>query len=243
MYRLVIPDLSSTQYDSNLVELSPEQCHYLKRVVRLKDHVDRFVILNGKGQSYIATLQDHYAKIIEKLPETPNNYTLDLTLLIALPKGDHFETILKCCTELGVNTIIPLISDRTLLKPSDNKLKRWRTIIQESTEQCERSLMPILTDCFTFKEGLNWVKNTVETLYLCEPRLPAENLFYHLQNNPCHHLAVLTGPEGGWTDQEILIAQEKGAKIVSLGDKILRAVTAPIVVTSWVSLIINKPSA
>ncbi|NJP12595.1 MAG: 16S rRNA (uracil(1498)-N(3))-methyltransferase, partial [Leptolyngbyaceae cyanobacterium RU_5_1] len=128
--------------------LTSEQQHYLSRVLRLTVG-DRFIAMDGQGQSWIASLvhpdppNQLRAQILESVL-TQTELPIAVTLVIALPKGNTFDEVVRQVTELGVSSIAPVISDRTLLNPSPPKLERWQRIAQEAAEQSERQIVPTL---------------------------------------------------------------------------------------------------
>ncbi|BBA78936.1 hypothetical protein RGRSB_0341 [cyanobacterium endosymbiont of Rhopalodia gibberula] len=235
MYRLVI---ESIQTINQSISLNPEQRHYLKRVLRLNDG-DHFVAMNGQGQSYLAQLVENSAQILEifkELTELP----IAVTLIIALPKGNGFNEIVRCCTELGVTTLIPTISRRTLLKPSSYKLERWRKIATEAAEQSERQIVPTIIEPIPFEKLLTNVNGTAVDHYICVPRKEAKHLLTYLPNSSRRSIVIATGCEGGWTHEEVEKAVTSGFQPVTLGRRILRAITAPIVALSLVTSVIER---
>ncbi|HAC66133.1 MAG TPA: 16S rRNA (uracil(1498)-N(3))-methyltransferase [Cyanothece sp. UBA12306] len=227
LYRLVIKSIENLEQS---LTLNPEQQHYLKRVLRLKNG-DRFVALDGQGKSYIAQLQDESAQILENLEES-TELAISITLIVALPKGNGFDEIVRCCTELGVTTLIPVISQRTLLKPSTHKLQRWRKIATEAAEQSERQVVPTIFEATTLKQSLKNIDKMPSNRYICVSRKPAHHLLTYLSEAPPNPVIIATGCEGGWTKAEIEMAIALGFQPVSLGRRILRAITAPIVALS-----------
>jgi len=224
--------LETTKQPEGKFLLTSEQHHYLKRVLRLEDG-DRFIALNGQGKAWIAEVAGDSAIIIELIPSPQTELPYDVTLMVALPKGNAFDEVVRCCTELGVTTILPVISDRTLLKPSPNKLARWRRIATEATEQSERCFVPTILNPIAFTTALETIPKENTTLYLCVARGESPHLLSCL--SPQNHLIIAIGAEGGWTEKEIESAVLSGFQPVSLGNRILRAVTAPIVALSLVS--------
>jgi 16S rRNA (uracil1498-N3)-methyltransferase len=234
LQRIAITSLSSANAPSQLQQgqilLTPQQQHYLNRVLRLQKG-DRFIAMDGIGKWWLAQLQGEEAQILELLT-VETELPVSITLMVALPKGNGFDEVVRCCTELGVECIAPVMSDRTLLNPSPQKLERWRRIATESAEQSERSFVPKILEPVSFNAGLSsFVTNQK---YICEGR----GDYPHLKN--CLHqrhdtIVIATGPEGGWTEKEIENAIKAGFQPVSLGRRILRAVTAPIVALSLVS--------
>ena len=232
-YRIVI---TPKQIEQNLIRLDAQQLHYLLRVLRLNDG-DRFIALDGKGKSWIAEIEAKAAKIIESV-EMETELPVSLSLITALPKGNGYEQIIRCCTELGVSNFIPVISDRTILKPNANKVQRWRKIAVEAAEQSERQIVPSIIEPNKFPGTIAQVQS--EDKYICVARGDLPSFGNCLQNSLASSIAVATGCEGGWTDAEIDKAIAWGFQPVSLGKRILRAVTAPIVVSSLVSAICER---
>lgn len=236
VYRLVI---ASDQFNNTQIRLTAEQLHYLKRVLRFQDG-DRFVAMNNHGQAWLAQLNQDQGDLLNTLSES-SELPVSVTLLIALPKGNGFEEIIRPCVELGVSTIVPIISDRTLLKPSSQKLERWRRIANESAEQSERQLVPSILEPLSFSEALTKVKDWGQVGYICVTRRSSSLFLSSLSTLLPKNLLIATGPEGGWTNVEVENAIAVGLIPVSLGNRILRAVTAPTVAMSLVAAVAEKP--
>jgi 16S rRNA (uracil1498-N3)-methyltransferase len=228
-HRLVI---QPTQIKQEKIELTSQQQHYLLRVLRLKEG-DRFIAMDGQGMSWWAKIEGA-SGYLQEVINTSTELPIKITLAVALPKGNSFEEIIRCCTELGVSVFLPIISDRTLLKPSQNKLERWRKIATEAAEQAERTIVPIITEPTFFNGLLNSRINTDHDCYLCVARDKLPHFGSYVQRYVKKNIVIATGPEGGWTDQEKVQAIALGWQPVSLGNRILRSVTAPIVALSLV---------
>jgi 16S rRNA (uracil1498-N3)-methyltransferase len=236
--------IAPSQFQQGQILLTKEQQHYLGRVLRLREG-DRFIAMDGKGKWWLAQLAGEQAQILEALL-VETELPISITLMIALPKGNGFDEVVRCCTELGVTCIAPVLSDRTLLDPSPQKLERWRRIAAEAAEQSERSFVPTILEPVTFNIGLSLVIGHLSFAnsqqYICEAR----GEFPHLKDCLQHKgqmtndigqegIVIATGPEGGWTTQEIENAKSAGFQPVSLGRRILRAVTAPVVALSLIT--------
>ncbi len=221
-----------------MITLTPEQKHYLKNVLRLKEDSE-FIVIDGQTNTYLVKLNNDNGQIIERLNEQ-NELPIAVTLIIALPKGKGFDEVIRSCTELGVNTIIPIISQRTLLKPSSHKLERWRKIVKEATEQSERQIVPNILEPISFSEVLKNGKKTNENCYICVTRKKAKHLLTYLLETTTNSITIVTGCEGGWTEKEINEAINSGFIPVTLGSRILRAVTAPLVTLSLVASVTEK---
>jgi 16S rRNA (uracil1498-N3)-methyltransferase len=237
VYRLVI---EPTQQENEQIHLTSQQQHYLNRVLRLREG-DRFVAMDGRGKAWIAQLIGTSASILETLHES-TELPISITLMTALPKGNSFDEIVRCCTELGVTAFMPILSDRTLLNPSANKLDRWRKIATEAAEQSERQVVPIVSEPINFTQALKDAIALDADCYICVTRTEAKHLLTHLQEKPAKNIIVATGPEGGWTQTEVDNAIAAGFHPISLGCRILRAITAPIVAVSIVAAIVEQQS-
>ena len=224
MQRLMVePD----QVVADQLCLSSNQQHYLYRVLRLGAG-QQFVALDGQGQQWLATLTvkpDVAAIAPLSLPSSATQ--APITLAIALPKGSGFDDVVRQTTELGVSTLQPIISDRTLHQPNPKKLERWQRIAAEATEQSERLLLPQILSPVPWRD---YLKQAIEgNRWICVARGDAPHLLAVSQaSDPVRPAVVATGPEGGWTEAEVDGAIAAGFQPVSLGPHILRAVTAPL---------------
>lgn len=242
MQRLVIEE---TQRQDDSIILSAEQQHYLKRVLRLGEG-DRVLVMDGRGKAWLTQLKGDGLVILEPIASIMTELPISVTLMVALPKGNGFDEVVRCCTELGVTRIIPVMSDRTLLQPSPNKLDRWRRIIMEATEQSERGIVPILTKPMDFNTAIQEGRELNCPRYICVARGETPHLLSLLRDlyeGETHQkpkdVILMTGCEGGWTEEEVKSAIAAGFQPVSLGRRILRAVTAPIVALSLVASVIE----
>jgi 16S rRNA (uracil1498-N3)-methyltransferase len=252
--------ISPSQISENHIALTPAQQHYLTRVIRLQASA-QFEVIDGSGKLYVAQIDCHSDNLRQRDRSQPpgtmsasivsivasdidplaNPYLPPtITLICALPKGNNFDDIVRACTELGVNTICPAISDRTLLDPSPQKLQRWRKIAQEAAEQSERLTIPTIAE----PQSLQTIFSQIpidSTKYLCEARGDRPHLLECLQAQALTHrqMTIAIGPEGGWTNGEIDRAIACDFQLVSLGRQILRTITAPIVALSIVTAAID----
>jgi 16S rRNA (uracil1498-N3)-methyltransferase len=202
--------------------LSPEQQHYLRRVLRLGVG-ERFLAIDGQGTTYLAELQAAAAQILERLVVENRELPLLVHAAIAIPKGHGFDDVVRACTELGVSHIYPVLSERTIVSPSASRQQRWIKIAKEAAEQCERSIVP------TIQEVSPWMTIAPQARgqrKLCVTRQLAPHLGASLAANEAIWIGI--GPEGGWSDPEIQQALALGWNPVSLGPRILRTMTAPL---------------
>ena len=238
LQRLVI---DPTQTAALQIGLTAEQQHYLGRVLRLRSG-DHFIAMNGQGQSWLAELTTTGATLLESINVTAE-LPLAVTLALALPKGNGFDEVVRQVTELGVDHIVPIISDRTLMNPSLPKLDRWRRIAQEAAEQSERQIVPVILDPIAFsdylavdKVGDQSIRHVTSLRLICVARNHPPHLLDRLTDPlMLARVTVAIGPEGGWTDGEIERAIAAGYQPVSLGQRILRTVTAPMAALAMIA--------
>ncbi len=208
-------DTSVNSHDSEMI-------HQIKDVLKINIG-EEVVLCDGEGKAVIATLRQMDKKdikfsVIKLLP--PKNIGRNVVLCAAILKRDNFEWLLQKAVEVGVDEIVPLISERTVKIGSNEK--RWQKIIKEAAEQSERQTLPKLHSTLSFKEALK-IKNGKAVLFD-----PSGESFAKV-NTTENMLTVFIGPEGGWSDSEIKQAKEAKCEVANLGETILRGETAGIV--------------
>lgn len=214
------------------------------RVLRLQGG-DRFVAMDGSGSCWETELVEEeegpYGRLLQAL-DLNRELPISLTLLAGLPKGQGFDEVVRQTTELGVTRVIPVLSDRTLLKPSPNKLQRWQRIATEAAEQSERQWVPRIERPMSLAEAMAAVNPARR--YFCVARGDRPHLLRQVRQDVVSlgpqmaemaAIAIAVGPEGGWTTAEVEVAIASGWQEVSLGQRILRAVTAPTVALALVA--------
>ena len=247
LQRLVI---EPGQLQNGRVQLASPQQHYLTRVLRLGEG-DRFIVMDGVGHAWLATLiqcADSLAQVELVEPMTTHTeLSIRVALVAALPKGNGFDEVVRQATELGVDQILPVRSDRTLLHPSPQKVERWQRIANEAAEQSERLCVPRIHAPVPFTAYLQQESDSLQPSerlmqkYLCVARGTSPHLLDRLQSShsatAVESIVIAIGPEGGWTKAEVEEAIAAGYQPVSLGTRILRAVTAPLVALALVAAV------
>lgn len=234
--------IAPSQVRNQFIDLTAEQQHYLSRVLRLGGG-DRFIAMDSQGRWWLAQLETtevRSASIQEEIA-VQTELPLEVSLMAALPKGNGFDEVVRQVTELGVVCIMPVVSGRTLLKPSPQKVERWRRIAIEAAEQSERQIIPTILEPISLRMGLQNCPQ--KQRFICVARGSSPHLLAALTNilvtvykrEEESSIVIATGPEGGWTNEEIECAISAGFQPVSLGKRILRAVTAPLVALSIVA--------
>jgi 16S rRNA (uracil1498-N3)-methyltransferase len=203
--------------------LEGDDAKHLTRVLRVEQ--GQIYQISDNESLYLAEVEEaHKGRVVfrvtEQLPVPEPRYTI--TLCAALIKFDHFEWMLEKVTELGVSRIVPVLATRTeagLDRAAAKRIERWRKILLEASQQSRRVRMPEIVEPVPFKQALGEP---------AELRLFAdENGGTPLVNAlaPARSMAMLVGPEGGWTEAERETARATWAP-VSLGENVFRAETA-----------------
>jgi 16S rRNA (uracil1498-N3)-methyltransferase len=218
-------------------EIAGDDAKHLARVLRVEAG-QRYEISDNRAV-YLAEIETARKeqvvfRTLEKLPmiEPP----VHMILCAAIVKFDHFEWMIEKATELGVTQIVPMISVRTergLDKAAPKRLERWRRIGLEASQQSRRAHLPEIAEPTTWRDALATVALHRYALDENTTRpLPAA---FPAARRPDDAVALLIGPEGGWTEEERSEFMAVGWTPVSLGPSILRAETAALAALAVVS--------
>jgi len=211
-------------------ELDKATSHRLSTVLRLKTEKS-IILFNGDGFEYLATITPfkrhalfvHIIEKIEKNLESP----LKIHLGQGLSKGDKMEFVVQKATELGVTSITPLLSERTVVHLNserlENKNEHFTKVAIHASEQCGRTQVPTIEKVCDLKQ---WAFERAESTRLVLSPTASQTLkAISLEKKS---IALLIGPEGGLTEAEVEFACKKGFQAIALGPRILRTETAAI---------------
>ena len=168
------------------------------------------------------TVKVHDTRRLETEPE------LELNLLQAILKGNKMDGIISQATQLGVSGIFPVISERTQVR-STAKVDRWNKIARESTKQCGRATPPVVWEPVYFQDSFGIREQSEVKIILYESQCKLLRNYMDSIPRPVNRVNVYIGPEGGFSQKEIILAEEKGYRALGLGKRILRAETASMV--------------
>lgn len=215
----------------DLIKLDKPATSYLVKVLRLPIAAD-IILFNGQGGSYKATLLDHAKQAqvrIEKHIAGDNESPLKITLIQGISKGDHMDITIQKAVELGVNELIPLICERTVVNLKgdrlEKKMRHWNGI---ATSACEQSGRNNLLQIHPPKKLSVLSLDEDELGFILQPTADS-----NLQNQETPKaVSIMIGPEGGFTDEEIENSINKGFNEVRFGPRVLRTETAAIAAVS-----------
>ena len=204
--------------------------HHLRNVLRLKA-ADAVILFNGQGGEYGAEVQaiSKQATQITTLTYDPINREspLHICLLQGILKRDAMINALQRATELGVSKIIPVQTQHLSEKRVQlaGRWEAWQAVIEQSSEQCGRTQLPELAPLTRYTEAVSMTQNADFDLQLLA-HLGAPESRTPPATTP-KRIAVAIGPEGGFSDAEVTLAEANGFRAYTLGARILRAETAP----------------
>lgn len=221
------------------VLLSAEETRHARDVLRL-ERGEEVYVFDGEGQEYrcvIAQLNRDSVKVnvLEQVKPTHRESRLDLTLGVALLKGEKFDLVVQKATELGATRLIPVLTNRADVRirsddDAKRKLMRWQRIALESTKQCGRARLMKIDASVAFEKLIERAEQRDELRLMFAERGGSSfsQVLEDLELTPTKAIALI-GPEGGWTDAEIDEASKNSWRIVTLGGRTMRAETAAVV--------------
>ena len=224
---------------SDELTISGDDAHHLAYSLRAK-RGDKITAVDGAGNcAEIELINFDKDTIKARRVGELKKVVVEKKIILAdcLPKQNRFDNIIEKATELGVEKIIPLISERTILRPRDGKSERWQRIAKEAAEQCARDTIPEIGDV---RELDGWLKEISplkeDTLLLfCWESELVTTVREVLSVNKDKNIIVLIGPEGGFSEREVQAIKSAGGVSVTLGKRILKTDTAAISVLAMIN--------
>ncbi len=236
--------ISQEQIDGNNLKIKGKDVNHIRNVLRKKIN-DEITVCNIDNQKdYLCTineLEKEYINctIVTELEKNVES-NVKLTILQGLPKADKMELIIQKSVELGVTEIIPIEMKRCVVKLQEKdkikKVQRWQKISEVASKQCGRNIIPKIGQVMSLKNICNLIDNydIVLVAYENEKEKSIKQILKEIKNNYSKEIkiAVLIGPEGGISLEEIEALTESGAMTMSLGKRILRTETVTLNVAS-----------
>lgn len=244
MHRFFSPVVNISE---NKITVSDKnQVHHIRDVLRLKAE-DKIILFDDKGTEYGCIIEELSGIItlsIKNIRIFSNKIKeIRLTIACAIPKKSKMEDIIDKLTQLGVDKIVPLLTERVIIKMDrDKKVSRqarWQKVALSAAQQSQRNIMPILEPVKTLNEILSDSRDydlkLIPTL-LGERKLLKKIITMSKPRN----ILVLVGPEGDFTPREVNLAKKYGFIPVSLGALVLRVETAAVALASFIKFYENS---
>jgi len=231
----------ASSIEGEQAHLSPEQAHQVCHVLRLEPG-DTLVVLDDTGLEYHVTLttvdlQETVGQITARRPAR-GEPAVQLALFQSLLAREKFEWVLQKGTEVGVTQFVPVMTERSIVRAKmieERKLDRWRHILTEAAEQSHRGRIPRLDRATSFTDALSTLAGFDRAL-IAVPSQDAVTLKEALAggDKPPSSVALLIGPEGGFSEKEVAAACERRAVRVHFGPRVMRTETAAVVACALV---------
>lgn len=186
---------------------------------------ETFEVVGEGGKVFVAELLGGGEALVVEEEDSSRSSEVgnfaEVTLYQAVPKGKRMDLVVEKAAELGATRVVPLLSDRAVVKPGEgSKLERWRRIAESAARQSLRRAVPEVSSPMSFREAVEEAENAV--LLHNSPGLPS------LEEVVASPASLFIGPEGGWSDEEMNLAQERGFPHAQIGAYRLRSETAGI---------------
>ncbi len=242
MYRFYV---DQNQISEEFITIKGTDVNHIKNVLRMRIG-EKLIICNGQGKDFYCIIdsesKDEIIVSIEEVHDTDTELDGKVYLFQGLPKKDKMELIIQKAVELGVFKIIPVMTQRTVVrledkKKEDKKVERWQSIATSAAKQSNRGIIPTVSGTMSFKDALNYAKDMDVKLIPYENADDINKTKEIIQSiKGGQSVGIFIGPEGGFEEKEIGQALEAGVLPITLGRRILRTETAGLAILSMIML-------
>ena len=231
----------------NNIHIDGREAKHILNVMRLKKN-DNVVVFDGTGKEYSGFIKEAKTKslIVEVVSiKTPKRESLpEIMLVQAIPKKEKMDFIIEKATELGVSSIAPVVTERTIVSLEEDKaierVERWRRLALEAAKQCGRDDVPEIKNIQKFYNFIYDKNESDLTLMAClkEDTIDFSRAMADFKSGK---VTVFIGPEGDFTPDEIKMAESSAnCKFISLGKRVLKSDTAGLYVLSVLNYELSK---
>ena len=204
-----------------MLELTSDEAHHVLKVLRGRSG-DQVEVVDGAGRLCLAELRgEGEAVVLEELAAS-DAQDAEVRLYQAVPKGGRMDLVVEKATEIGVTSIVPLLTERGVVNPREGKVERWRRVAEAAARQSLRLRVPEVSEPVPFADAVSRVGKTGVLLHNGPGLEPVETVVDSTAG-------LFVGPEGGWSEGELRLAEETGMAFGGLGPYRLRSETAGIV--------------
>ena len=228
----------TADFTKDRIVVTGSEARHITKVLRLRPG-EQVIFFDGTGVECEAELEwcteQEVRARVKRLAGPENVSSLVVTLVQSVAKGEKMDLIVQKATELGVARIIPLISERTVVRLNEEKkqekVERWQRIAKEACKQCHRRVLPEITPVISWNQVFPLLGKDL-VLFL-SPEANGMSLKEVLrQNHGRTRVALLVGPEGGFSEKEVEEAKRAGFCFAHMGPRIMRTETASIAATA-----------
>ena len=222
--------IESSQITDNKAKISGDDFKHISKVLRLgvNDQITLFDELYHEHTGKIVSVNNREIEVeIFNSKKNIKDPVICINLYQAVPKGSKIDLIIQKTTELGVKSITPIRTERSIVQDS-RKSSRWSKISVEACKQCGRSEPPLINNFIEFRNITENISKNDLTLLFYENRGKKLKSFLENELKEYNTINIIIGPEGGFTAGEIDFAENNGISVVGLGPRILKVETASI---------------
>ncbi|MCT4543612.1 MAG: 16S rRNA (uracil(1498)-N(3))-methyltransferase [Vallitalea sp.] len=231
--------VETSQIVDNNIRIIGDDVKHIKNVLRM-DNNDEIIICDGQGNDYYCIINGIEGNYIDTNIISKNETTTELKskiyLFQGLPKQGKMELIVQKAVELGVYKIIPVITERSVVKINNQnarkKLARWNKVAESAAKQSRRGIIPKVDSIINYEQALVYSKQLNTTIIPYENSKNIVETKELINNLSCKSIGVFIGPEGGFSLSEIENAKSNNANLITLGKRILRTETAGLTILS-----------
>ncbi len=226
--------------DRDTIELNEEDSRYISQVLRMRPG-EEVTVVDADGLELICEISEITKKQvtlnINDRRENSSEPPFKVTLFQCVSKGERMDLTVQKCTELGVSSIVPVLSERCVVKmnakDSKGKIDRWQKIALEASRQSGRGIVPKIEEPMPLEKAYELISDYDLTIFPWEEET-GKGLKSALQSFNGKKIAIFIGPEGGFSQKEADDAVDRGAIRVTLGPRILRTETAGAAVLAMI---------
>ena len=226
--------VSSEDVFDTEIKIQGSDVNHIKNVLRLPVGKE-ITISDRQGREFECIIKEINVETvtaqIKNVKENDTEPAVDTVLFQSLIKGEKMEFVIQKSVEIGVTTIIPIMTHRCVVKlETEKKLKskveRWQKIAESAAKQSRRGIIPKVCMPMTMKEAISYAKDHLNVSCIPYELEHALHIKTFLQPLKVDSIGIFIGPEGGFTEEEIALADQAGVQAITLGKRILRSETA-----------------
>ncbi len=226
-----MPRFFVSEQPKDVVGLSGEDGRHIARSLRMRTG-EYITLCDGKGTDYdceITSIKNDEFVLAQVRGASPSvgEPSLQVTVYQSLPKGDKMEWIAQKAVEAGMFRLVPMLSERCISRPDlhalEKKRERWQKIAEEAAKQCGRGIIPQVAPLTELRAAIAEAARTGPAIFFYEG---GGDSLRQLVSDGMTQLSIFIGPEGGFSEDELLLARSYGVPAGSLGPRIFRTETA-----------------
>ena len=234
--------IEANQIENDKINLTGEDVKHIANVLR-KQIGDELNICNiASSENFLCKIQEINKEKIEcniiKKIESDSEPNTEITIFQGIPKAEKMELIIQKCTELGAKVFIPVEMERCIAKIDNKnqtkKIERWQKIAETAAKQSGRDSIPKVEKLINLPKVCNLIQkyDIVLLAYEKEKNITLKQIIKQMEKKQNLKIGIIIGPEGGITTKEVTLLENAGAKVVTLGNRILRTETVGLAITS-----------